>query len=808
MRNTWTCRAFFCFALILSPPGILCPGLNAAADEDQQWILSAVTRSSGGSPWAEGGYEILESAETLFLRSLGTKGSMREPLPMYMAISYLGHPTPVLFIYPVQVGMSFTSSGNWYVDSSVSISEGGTIEVPAGRFSECIKHTATITSSKAGSEKKNQFAAGERTLYFAKGVGLVKMIYKHDNGITTESVLTEFELAEQSEAFLPLSHGNQWKYQWKNGYRKESAVETWTLSDPDEKQSLTAVEKGSLAGTSYKISILGEARRLARVQCTLVPKDSKKCAIPLRMDHAGAGHYPDGYAHYMHDLAAVDEEGRRLAIAEIDEARWSVQSPDGKPVRVGYTVLLNHDNDGWTYGPDEAPYAKEDCVFWTGRSLFIVPDVRTESIEVEFDVPDAWKVSTQWKPVSGRPRTFHAADPDDLTDCFLALGTYDRLSCRSGNMRVTLAVGGECRPHGPSMREKVEGFLDAYARLFSGSPEGRMLIVANPHEKKHSLDGGVFGNTISLLIPAAYLEREPARWVPFIGHELFHLWNGRAVEAHGQEYWFSEGFTEYYADVFSVRLGYLSEGEFIERLERACRSYLSVQGALSIRDAGRDKSSQYAMVYKGGQLLAFLVDVSMRHESDNRISLDALMERMYEEFGAKGKKYAYKDVLRLINDISGKDCTDFFRRYVIGKERLPLEEYMARAGLELSVTVEEEMPELSFVVFEMLRIMSLSYENMLIKRSQEAGFLDGDRLLAIDGEPMKEPGDLQRFAGKHKPGDEVSVTIMRNGESMTMPLTLGGEGEEVPVERKVQVRLKKSEKVTGPLMNIRPIKDK
>jgi S1-C subfamily serine protease len=46
-------------------------------------------------------------------------------------------------------------------------------------------------------------------------------------------------------------------------------------------------------------------------------------------------------------------------------------------------------------------------------------------------------------------------------------------------------------------------------------------------------------------------------------------------------------------------------------------------------------------------------------------------------------------------------------------------------------------------------------------------------ITAIDGKSVKVNSDLHDQLAKHKPGDKVKVTILRDGAEQTVELTLG-----------------------------------
>jgi putative serine protease PepD len=57
----------------------------------------------------------------------------------------------------------------------------------------------------------------------------------------------------------------------------------------------------------------------------------------------------------------------------------------------------------------------------------------------------------------------------------------------------------------------------------------------------------------------------------------------------------------------------------------------------------------------------------------------------------------------------------------------------------------------------------------------------GDRIVELDGQEIKEPGDLSSTVLDHKPGDRVGLTVMRGGEQRTIDVELGTRPDQ-PVQ--------------------------
>ena len=73
------------------------------------------------------------------------------------------------------------------------------------------------------------------------------------------------------------------------------------------------------------------------------------------------------------------------------------------------------------------------------------------------------------------------------------------------------------------------------------------------------------------------------------------------------------------------------------------------------------------------------------------------------------------------------------------------------------------------VVNRQRRFGGLVYNEQAIDRSQ------ADRIIAVDGEEMRSGVQFRDKIWEYKPGDVVTLTIVRNGRTMDVPVKLGGD---------------------------------
>ena len=772
-------------------------GTNVLKSEPRRVDFRATAATETGKHLAEGGFNFNHTNKVFTSSGFHTRGrGDGDPVPMYMLLHYLNHGWIDIFRFPLVVGSSWEQRGAYKSHAEAILEDYETVSVSAGTFSACLKHKTVFTDADVEdteAELRNALVNGTRYLWFAKGVGLVKMRYEHSNGIVTEAELIKYEIPIQDEEYFPAQIGTQWTYKWQNEYRDEAVIEEWhvirnfrrleNLENPME-----------LASARYEVKIDADNPRMATVKCVLTPKadsDTKGERKPLllSMSRFGTEWLYDGYGRYLQDLTVTDANGKALVIEEIDKTQWAVETQDASPVTMRYKVLLNHDEREWHWGRDEAPYAQEDCVFWTGYALFVVGEV--SDIELCIDVPDNWCVSTPWERIEPNRHRFVCKDQNDLMYAYLVLGEHSERLVRTGpETKVVLALGGRLKGAMDEIEQVVASLLHAYSRIFGGTPKDQLLCVANPYGKKEYRSGGVSRRSMSILIGDTLDEANRGFWLPVVARLVCYLWNGSyldirygtdAISFKEQEYWFCAGFTQYYSEVVPVRLGLASETNFLKNLERTWEAYLSRQGELSIHEAGEDKSANRELVYDGGSLIAAALDLQIRSLTENRNSLDDVMKQMYHEFGLTGVPYTMNHVIRIVSRITGEDFKPFFSKYVTGTEQLPLEEYLKDAGVDVEIEFGERLPRIGYIVHEMLHIGGIGGppgEGIFIDSSPR--YQNNDQLIGIDGTPVNTFDDIRKVAKDWESGDMVELTLRRKGEEILLPVVLGGDASKKP----------------------------
>ena len=757
--------------------------------------LNVKVTTEKGEDLREGVFSIIKTDSALALtrsvyRGLSTtKPSVLLKQPLINNIAAY-HETDLLR-FPCTVGKTWTQPGSHRSLEAIAIEGFEEIKTPAGTFQNCLKQKTVLTGATAGTAEENALVNGTRYLWFAKGIGIVKVRYEHASGVVTEAELTESHIPRKNEEYLPLTLGTTWTYKWKNKYHPKGIIEKFDVVESVDTQRIVNPENGTVfKKAAYVISIDEDDPGRVKVTCQLTPKEEWRfLKIPFRRPLKIRLHL-HGSGAYIRDVTLVDGSGRKPSARRSNNDIWEFtfrrdthEQDIEFPLTLSYNASLTQDQRQWVSQPPPGtlPFSRLGTTLWTSDELFIVGK-QTDEIEVAFKLPESWwRVSTPWQPIGDTGTRFAVPDQTELTNAVLFIGQHAEARAKSGKTEVVLAISSRPKAYQDTMLNTVEQFLHRYSEVFNGEPEGRFVFFINPDKKKvgnRTHGSGTGNNSVRFSMDWTLDDATKHEWAPFLGHEVFHIWNGHIglKPFSAKELWFREGVTNYYADMTSARLGYLSESEFLKKLAYACESYLSVRPEFAIIDGPTDARLSFA----GGSLVAAMLDLQIRHLTNNQKNLNHVMQPMYREFGNTTKRYTQHDIIQTVNKVTGEDFEPFFQTYVRRNKRLPLLEYFNHAGLDVQIEYGEELPTTGYV-YDVLKA-SIQQENW--------------RLISVNGIEVDAFADLRERAKTWQSGDVLELTIEENGETLTLPVTLSGVSDNPPTASDASVSITKKAETT------------
>jgi predicted metalloprotease with PDZ domain len=170
-----------------------------------------------------------------------------------------------------------------------------------------------------------------------------------------------------------------------------------------------------------------------------------------------------------------------------------------------------------------------------------------------------------------------------------------------------------------------------------------------------------------------------------VAHQVFHAWVGNALRPKDEQkfddgLWFTEGITEYYglraAGASRFRNFMITEKWQVYQTKILGSEYdiplteMPAKGKEFGEEPGSANRPYRLNVYLKGALVAYMMDQKLIARN---LNLDFFLRYLYENYGLKQTQFTTQDAISALNKISGEDWNDFFRQYIYGTTRLPLD---------------------------------------------------------------------------------------------------------------------------------------
>ena len=315
------------------------------------------------------------------------------------------------------------------------------------------------------------------------------------------------------------------------------------------------------------------------------------------------------------------------------------------------------------------------------------------------------KVSTGLEPVSDKKNTFYAENFDILYDCPILIGNQDIFSFEWNSITYYIAIKDGNYTEKEKLTEILKRMVKAATNIIGDIPYQHYTFIM----MGKGLGGVEHRNSMVAFSKIPLFEKPDKykRWLSFITHEFFHLYNIKTIRPialgpfdydsknHTNMLWFSEGGTVYYQNIIMNRAGFISPQEVLKNFSRKIRSYENSQGnkKMSVAQASFDTwtmpffgSADTISYYDKGAGLCILLDLKIRHESKNSKSLDDVMKVLYQRYYKTLKRgFTDKEFQNVCETMAGCELSEFFE-YVYTTKKIDYDKYLGYAGLKMVIT--------------------------------------------------------------------------------------------------------------------------
>src|SRR5690606_25479063 len=153
--------------------------------------------------------------------------------------------------------------------------------------------------------------------------------------------------------------------------------------------------------------------------------------------------------------------------------------------------------------------------------------------------------------------------------------------------------------------------------------------------------------------------------------------------------WMYEGVTEYFANLFQVNQGLITEDEFYKRIAEKIAQSRQFDETMPFTKMSKNVldapyKDAYYNVYLKGALIAMCIDIQMRESSNGERGILNLMQDLSKEYGMN-KPFNDEDLFAKITSLTYPEVGQFLTTYVAGNTPIPYDEYFAKVGVTKSM---------------------------------------------------------------------------------------------------------------------------
>lgn len=574
-------------------------------------------------------------------------------------------------------------------------------------------------------------------------------------------------------------------------------------------KALMSVEKSTIVASIDLINVVED-----RVQVDLNPGAFTTSTVIFRIPKTVPGTYSsDNYGKYIQDFKALDYKGAELKATKLDDNSWSIAngvnldkvqywvndtydtenevedavfSPAGTNIAVGSNFMLNlHGFVGYFDGFKEVPYSilinkPADLIATT--TLSIEPNRKPDSLWDGF-------LAKRYFDVIDNPIMY--AKPN--TESFEINGITVTLSLFSPNNVYKAA----------DLKERMKSMMGAQKKFLGEVDSTKEYNILLYLSDVNIPDANGYGalehhtSTVVVLPEAMDIGRLEQAMVDVVSHEFFHIVTPLSVHSKEIQYfdfndpkmsqhlWMYEGTTEYFANLFQVQQGLISEDDFYVRMLGKINNAEFYDDNMSFTEMSKNILEQpyepnYANVYEKGALINMCLDIILREKSNGEKSMLWLMKELSKKYGTD---VPFEDdaLFGEIVSITYPEVDAFLKQHVIGDTPIDYEVYFEKVGLATN-----DVQESTGYFFDgQIPYMDVDVQNdsvVFIRENIELNsfFEDlklqgGDIFKTINGQDINletlRPIIGESFAWT--PETEISMTVVRDGEIVAVEGVVG-----------------------------------
>jgi predicted metalloprotease with PDZ domain len=522
------------------------------------------------------------------------------------------------------------------------------------------------------------------------------------------------------------------------------------------------------------------------------------------------------FGKYIDDFKAFNYEGNELSVNKEDTNTWTISNA----TNLDYiTYYVNDTFDVETIGgiggdtpfsPSGTNIEPNNYVLNLHGFIGYFDSLKNNQYKLDVTAPVDFVKTSALQQVTSKTSTdgssvtssYLAPRYFNITDNPMFYGELDVEEFQVGDIKIVLSVYSPNKTHSAkSLKETMQTMMQAQkSYLGDVNSTSRYDIYVYLSEGKETSPKG-FGalehhTSTMVVMPEAMQEAALAKsMIDIVSHEFFHIVTPLSVHSEDVHYfdynqptfskhlWMYEGVTEYFASLFQINEGLVSEDEFYAKISGKIQTASSYDDSMSFTEMSEnvlDKpySTNYTNVYQKGALIGMCIDILLREESNGDRGILSLMKELSIKYG-KNKPFEDDKILDEIVAMTYPSLKLFFDTHVTGTTPINYNEFFDKMGLEFAesnVKTNYIQNAGALIVGANQKDGTIHFNSLVSQNSfwNEQGVQPNDIFVEIDGTKVTLQNANQIFGEvfSWQPGKEVEVKLNRDGNEVIIKTTL------------------------------------
>ncbi|MGK0372400.1 MAG: putative metalloprotease with PDZ domain [Glaciecola sp.] len=569
------------------------------------------------------------------------------------------------------------------------------------------------------------------------------------------------------------------------------------------------------ANIEYEIHVLSTKEHLFEVTMTVdLPSTNAPSAVRVAMPAWIPGSYM--IRDFSRNLHSLNSSQDFIVLKQLSKQEWEITSKNGDALKQFSLHYIIYANDLSV----RSAIINDEYAFFNGTSVFLClkefensPHIITINKQQETLVPAVATSLPVSKTVTSMPEsydTFFVKDYFELIDHPVLLGKFDDYCFDVLGNRFHLVFTGQHNFDFPRMERDLSAIIEHHINLFGDFPckEYWFITLVCDHgfgglEHLASTVLQYSRFDLPLVGEADKISKEYQQFLALCSHELFHTWHVKRIkpevmyqpnlfeEVYTPQLWIYEGFTSFFDDLSLARSKLVSPAQYVQILNEAITRLMRNPGRLkqSASESSFDAWNKFykqdagsvnhrVSYYNKGAIIALCLDITLRQQSNNKVSLDNVMKCLWEQYGKTQLGTPDDVILKLCKTEFNIDLSGFLFLATQTPIDLPLPTLLHSIGLKLNMRPNHSFQDkggssVANTKHDLGAVLAMSDKQLKVVSIQEnralsiAGLYVGDTIVAFKKWQCDDLR-LYKLLNLCNIGETLPIDVMRDGKLITL----------------------------------------